>query len=397
MSTSESNLFPLVGLQAVANAHNEWVAVSFHLPQQAGPDNGLAVALAAADVYAHLAPLDCIIPVSDPHGAQQAMLVQLLPHLVPQRTIFRLSAAMAADQQVRKTCLQWRDAGYRIVLDGPGAGPVTAAQVDARALGFDAAGELPGLHQLISLPGPHLAYNIADADSLAAVAALGASWFAGDYALRSLRSHGDTEDGGSRRRLLALLGLLARDADAQELEVPLKQDPALAYHLFKLVNSAAFGFTAPITSFNQAITLLGRRQLQRWLQLLLYARQQDDGKVNALLPLAAVRAAQMESLCQLRGGDRAAQDLAFMTGVFSLLDILLGMDMRDIIASLNLDPAVNDALLERSGELGAMLALAESGPAPAQERLARAGVDGETWWRSLLQAYQWAIQVSRNI
>ena len=227
--------------------------------------------------------------------------------------------------------------------------------------------------------------------------ALGASWFAGDYALRSARRHSEAEEGTSRRRLLALLGLLARDADVQELEVPLKQDPALAYHLLKLVNSAAFGFTAPITSFNQAITLLGRRQLQRWLQLLLYARQQDDGKINALLPLAALRAAQMESLCQLRGGDRAAQDLAFMTGVFSLLDTLLGMKMPDIIATLNLDPAVSGALLERSGELGAMLALAESGTTPQPASLARAGIDGETYWRSLLQAYEWAITVSRNI
>ena len=144
MSASESNLFPLVGLQAVANAHNEWVAVSFHLPQQAGPGNSLATALAAADVFAHLAPLDCIIPLSDPHAVDEALLGQLLPH----RTIFRLPAATVADQQAQKICQQWRDAGYRIVLDGPGAGPVTAAQVDARALGFDAAGELPELHQL---------------------------------------------------------------------------------------------------------------------------------------------------------------------------------------------------------------------------------------------------------
>ena len=395
MSTSESNLFPLVGLQAVANAHNEWVAVSFHVPPQT--QGALLAALAVADVYARLAPLDCIIPIGDPHGADEALLAQLLPHLVPQRTIFRLPAAAAANKQVQKTCLQWREAGYRIVLDGPDAGPVTAAYVDARALGIDAAGELPGLHQLMTLPGPHLAYNIADTDSLAAVTALGASWFAGDYALRSARRHSEAEEGTSRRRLLALLGLLARDADVPELEVPLKQDPALAYHLLKLVNSAAFGFTAPITSFNQAITLLGRRQLQRWLQLLLYARQQDDGKINALLPLAAVRAAQMESLCQLRGGDRAAQDLAFMTGVFSLLDTLLGMDMADIIATLNLDPAVSGALLDRSGELGAMLALAESGTTPPAASLARAGIDGETYWRSLLQAYQWAITVSRNI
>ena len=390
MSASESNLFPLVGLQAVANAHNEWVAVTLHVPQPSTAT--LLAVLGAADVYALLAPLDCILPLADPHGVDEATLAQL----APQRTIFRLPAIFAGDKHIQKKCRQWRDAGYRIVLDGPDASPVTAALVEARALSIDAAGELPGLHQLLPLPGPHLAYNIGDAQQLAAVQALGVSWFAGDYALHQARRLSEPEDATSRRRLLALLGLLARDADAHELEVPLKQDPSLSYHLLKLVNSASFGYTAPITSFSQAITLLGRRQLQRWLQLLLYARQQDDGKIHALLPLAAVRAAQMEALCQRRGGDRDAQDLAFMTGVFSLLDILLGMPMQDIIATLNLAPEVNAALLQRSGELGTLLALVECA-APTPDILDGAGLDGETYWRSLLQAYQWAIQVSRNL
>ena len=390
MSASESNLFPLVGLQAVANAHNEWVAVTLHVPQASTAP--LLAALAAADAYAFLAPLDCIIPLADPHGVDEAVLAQL----VPQRTIFRLPAQLAGDKQLQKKCRQWRDAGYRILLDGADAGPVAAAQVDARALSFDAAGVHPALHQLLPLPGPHLAYNIADAGQIAALQELGVSWFAGDYALQHARQQGEPEDATSRRRLMSLLGLLARDADAHELEVPLKQDPALSYHLLKLVNSAAFGFTAPITSFSQAITLLGRRQLQRWLQLLLYARQQDDGKIHALLPLAAVRAAQMEALCQLRGGDREAQDLAFMAGVFSLLDVLLGMPMEEIIATLNLAPEVSAALLERNGELGTLLALVESAT-PPPDGLRRAGIDGETYWRSLLQAYQWAIQVSRNL
>lgn len=390
MSASESNLFPLVGLQAVANAHNEWVAVTLHVPQASTAP--LLAALAAADAYAFLAPLDCIIPLADPHGVDEAVLAQL----APQRTIFRLPAHLAGDKQIQKKCQQWRDAGYRLILDGVDAGPVAAAQVDARALSFDASGARPALHQLLPLAGPHLAYNIADAGQFAALQELGVSWFAGDYALHHARQQSEPEDATSRRRLLALLGLLARDADAHELEVPLKQDPSLSYHLLKLVNSAAFGFTAPITSFSQAITLLGRRQLQRWLQLLLYARQQDDGKIHALLPLAAVRAAQMEALCQLRGGDRDAQDLAFMAGVFSLLDVLLGMSMEEIIATLNLAPEVSAALLERSGELGTLLALVES-TAPPPEGLRRAGIDGETYWRSLLQAYQWAIQVSRNL
>jgi EAL and modified HD-GYP domain-containing signal transduction protein len=168
----------------------------------------------------------------------------------------------------------------------------------------------------------------------------------------------------------------------------------------KLVNSAAFALSTPIHSFAQAINLLGRRQLQRWLQLLLYARQQEDGGVNPLLPLAAVRAAQMETLCRLAGGDRDAQDAAFVAGVFSLLDVLLNMPMTEIVSSLSLDLDVVMALLDRSGTMGPLLALVElqaRDGATLAAALAAAGVDAQTYWHSLLEAHQWAIQVSRNI
>ena len=101
----------------------------------------------------------------------------------------------------------------------------------------------------------------------------------------------------------------------------------MSFHLLKLVNSAAFAVNTAITGYAQAIAVLGRRQLQRWLQLLLYARGGADGLPNLLLPLAALRAGQLEMLCKRDGGDRDEQDLAFMTGAFSLLDRLLGMPM----------------------------------------------------------------------
>jgi EAL and modified HD-GYP domain-containing signal transduction protein len=206
---------------------------------------------------------------------------------------------------------------------------------------------------------------------------------------------GHGQDGTTRRRLLGLLALLATDADSRELEQLLKQDPTLSYHLLKLVNSAAFAVNTTITGYAQAIAVLGRRQLQRWLQLLLYARSNADGLPNLLLPLAALRAGQLELLCKRDGGDRDAQDLAFMTGAFSLLDRLLGMPMDEILAGLRLPGHVAGALLKREGVLGRRLLLVERGADVAL--LAGAGVDAGTWWDSQLHAHHWAIQVGRNV
>lgn len=115
-----------------------------------------------------------------------------------------------------------------------------------------------------------------------------------------------------------------------------------------------------------------------------------------MLPLAALRAAQMEALCKLRECERDEQDQAFLVGVFSLLDVLLAMPMTDIVSALNLDLDVVAALLDRSGPLGEMLALVEMHE-PQASALRDVGIDNETYWRSLLQAYHWALQVSRNV
>jgi EAL and modified HD-GYP domain-containing signal transduction protein len=225
----------------------------------------------------------------------------------------------------------------------------------------------------------------------------GFDWFSGAYALDDAAGkEAPAGDGTTRRRLLTMLALLTRDADTHELESQLKQDPSLSYHLLKLVNSAAFSAGEQITSFGQAISRIGRRQLQRWLQLLLYARQHPDGPPNLLLPVAARRGAVLEALARRDGADRDEQDLAFMTGVFSLLDLLFHTPMPTLLRDLNLPLHVQTALLTREGLLGRRLLLAEA-PEPDHTMLEAAGVDSLSWWECQLQAYHWAIQVARNV
>ncbi len=388
MSAPESSLFPLVELQAVSNAHNEWVALAFELPPESGDSLQAAlILLKTPDVYAALAPLDCILPIPHPLRLELSQLESLPANHV----ILRVPADACADPAVQKKLASYADAGYRIMVDGVAGTDATLC--GAKSLAYDAALSLPPVLALVGQPGPHLATGMGSEQRIAECAKAGFSWFLGDFALHPPHDV-HAGDGTSRKRLLALLGLLARDADSRELEVLLKQDPALSYHLLKLVNSAAFALSSPIHSFGQAINVLGRRQLQRWLQLLLYARQQDDGMANPLLPLAAVRASLMEALSKALGWDRDQQDMAFVAGVFSLLDVLLGMPMTEIVAALSLDLDVVMALLDRGGPLGELLSLVEKHDGAS---LAKAGIDHETYWGAQLQAYHWAIQVSRNI
>ena len=67
----------------------------------------------------------------------------------------------------------------------------------------------------------------------------------------------------SQLSLMKLMGLLLSDADSTELETALKPEPGLTVNLLRMTNSVGAGSTEKITSLRHAITVLGRRQLQR--------------------------------------------------------------------------------------------------------------------------------------
>jgi EAL and modified HD-GYP domain-containing signal transduction protein len=383
-------MFPLVDLQAVANPQHAWVALMVHVkPGNGELSTALETVFGSAEALTLLAPLDCIIPIPALAAASDA----LLDLLQPERSIFQIPAGILDDVANIDKCKALSEIGYRFIVDG--VIPVGVILPPAlRVLAFDASQETPIVAPVPPAQQAHFAYNVDTLARHAQCAAAGFGWFHGRHALCPPEAAAP-HDGTSRKRLLSLLGMVARDAESREIEQMMKQDPALSYNLLKLVNAAAFALPSPVTSFGQAINLLGRRQLQRWLQLLLYARQEDDGVVNPLLSIAAVRAAQMETLCRQQGGDRDQQDKAFMVGVFSLLHLLLGMPTSDIVAALSLPADVSAALLERQGRLGAILSLVET-PSPDIDTVYRGESDPRAWWASLLQAHQWAIQVNRN-
>jgi len=204
----------------------------------------------------------------------------------------------------------------------------------------------------------------------------------------------------TRVKLLELLGLIAKDADTPALEDIFRQEAKLSYSLLRLVNSAAIAPPNPITSFAQAINLLGRRQLQRWLQLLVYADPNNGQHPNPLLQKAACRGRLLEMLAQQVEPPLSlenVEDTAFMIGTFSLLDVLLNMSMAEILQQLPLTETVTGALAEHVGSLGQLLdaiACADAGDLESAARQLKAlGISGEKHLQCQLDALAWAASI----
>ncbi|NDY89946.1 HDOD domain-containing protein [Ideonella livida] len=187
-----------------------------------------------------------------------------------------------------------------------------------------------------------------------------------------------------------LLQRLDRDESPARLEAVLKGAPALGFRLLRYLNSPGFGLAVEVQSFQHAVMLLGSQRLRRWLALLL-ASSADDPRARPLMLLAVRRALLMESL--LPEGDPLRGE-AFLCGVFSLLDRMLGQPMPQLLADLPVAQAVGTALLDRQGPLAPLLALAEVAEREVPQDVVEAAADllltpGEVnraLWRALVLA-----------
>lgn len=166
----------------------------------------------------------------------------------------------------------------------------------------------------------------------------------------------------SEMTLLKLLGLVHQDVETTELETTFKHAPELTVSLLKLVNSVAFGAQSKVSTVGRALTVLGRRQLARWIQLLVFTHKTSaSGAMDPLAQMAATRGKFMELLATERyPGQIELQDKAFMVGMLSLLDALFNQPLKELVESINLADDLRLALLEGQGPLGQLLAIART-------------------------------------
>jgi c-di-GMP-related signal transduction protein len=289
-------------------------------------------------------------------------LVELLPR---SQVVLELLETVAATDAVIERCRALKQQGFTLALDDfvyddsfrPLLALVDIVKVD---LLLHSQAELCSVvGRLKQWPVKLLAEKVDSAEQAAFCHALGFDLFQGYYFARPSVLAAKRAD-PTQLALTQLLGLVLRDADTPQIEQVFKQHPNLTYNLMRLVNSVACGTKRSIASVSQAIVVLGRRQLQRWLQLLLFTLQSGSPYPSPLLLLAATRGKMMELLAARQQRNDEYCDEAFMAGILSLIDSLIDKPLADIVAELNLGERLTAALLHREGELGTLLRLVES-------------------------------------
>ena len=156
------------------------------------------------------------------------------------------------------------------------------------------------------------------------------------------------------------LAELLYETSTPEINLPkitliFERDINLSYKLLRYSNSAAFKRRTEISNIKQALVVLGKLELKKFLSLLFTASVSSD-KPAELLKMAMVRAKFCENLANVDNG--ADSSMAFLTGMMSLIDAILDQDIETVMEQLPLSVEIKDALVNKTGILADYLKLA---------------------------------------
>ena len=363
-----------------------------------------ATATVIANAFAELSTNDVLGPYRGFINVDRDILFSDLIEALPQQLIaLEILESVKPTPEVLARCQQLHDLGFMLAADDvievnelsrPLLALADIIKVDIQNM---EAGRLRAVvEQLKPFGKKLLAEKVETAEQLSLCQSLDFDLFQGYFFAKPTLIVGKKLN-PSQLVLIRLLGLVFEDADTSAIEAAFKTEPGLTVNMLRLTNSVACGLSINVTSLRHAITILGRRQLQRWLQLLIFTTPKGGAQgVNPLLQLAATRGRVMELIAErVVPRNREFADHSFMVGIMSLMPALLGMQMADILDQLPVAQRVKQALLDYAGQHGLMLRLVEAteqpDPLALEEQLSHLpAINSDFLGACLTQGLAWA-------
>ena len=314
----------------------------------------------------------------------------------PERVVLEVLEDAQPDAELLEALQRLRNAGYRIALDDfvyqPRLEPlVRAAHLVKVELPRVPEGQLAAQARHLRRLGVELlAEKVETQASFEECRDAGFHYFQGYFFERPSLVRGRSLETSRLQALDLLAQLQSPDQDPDRLVELIGKDVGLSYKLLRYLNSPLFRAARPVDSVRRAVIYLGPRELRTWASLM--ALTSVPGKPPALATGFMVRARLCESLARSAG--LADPDRCFTAGLFSGLDALLDAPLEELLSKLHLADPVREALLNRQGEMGRLLAAVIDLQRGEPAALASLGLAAEQVNALHAEAIRWAEAVA---
>lgn len=323
--------------------------------------------------------------------ARDWLVVELLKNIEP-------------DPATLSACRDLKEAGYTLALDDfeyrPHLEPLLAladiVKVDFRESGPDARSAT--IARARSCGARLLAEQVETREEFSLARALGFDYYQGYFFSRPEMGSGRKIPSWKTQALRLIRKMQEPTIDYQGLAAIVREEVSLTYRLLRYINSPYFGVRVEVSSVERALTLLGENLIRKWVMLASLETMSQDGPAE-LARMSFIRALFCESLAAELGQTERQSDY-FLVGLFSLLDVILGRPLADILAELPLSREVTQALVAGEGSLGGVLDVAQSYEKGDWDRSSRAadeiGLDENSIPRVYLQAVTGALDLTSD-
>lgn len=282
--------------------------------------------------------------------------------LPPSSLVVEILETVQPGKRLLNSVQELKQAGYTIALDDYEHKPVwqhfypyvDLIKIDLRAMSFE---EIAQVQKDVSA-FPHikfLAEKVETLEEFERCKEMGFTYFQGYFF-----SQPEMVKTKSLAPSQLVLADLLKETSTDEMNIAkisqiIERDVNLSYKLLKYTNSAAFKRRTEISTIKQALVVLGKYELKKFISLLFTASVGSE-KPAELLNVALIRARFCEQLATLDNNSDTGK--AFLTGLMSLVDAILDKPFDILLSQLPLSQDIKNALINKEGQLANYLTLA---------------------------------------
>ena len=330
---------------------------------------------------------------------REILLKEYITLLPSEKTVVEILETVPPDDLVKAACQRLRAAGYLIALDDFGPGDPRAPLADvADIIKVDMrstpVAEAATIVKRYSSRSKMLAEKVETQEEFKSAHQAGFIYFQGYFFQRPELMQA-REIPANRVNYLRLLQLVSKEEmDVHEVENIIKSEAAFCYRLLRYLNSAAFSFSTEIQSVRHALSILGEREVRRWIRLVATLNA-GANRPNELVVSALVRA----RFCELLGQKvKHGESDLFLIGLLSLIDAILELPMGLVLENLPVDKDTKAVLLRQPSYLNPVYELMQAVETGEWQDVKKCAADlklpesfiAESHWNAM----QWAKQMN---